>query len=104
MPMPMPMPMPLMMMMMIEIRLMSCNLGSLYFVFNPAGDILFDIGDLANCDGATEGRTDTTSYRDAEAHLKMKKKKIKKTENFPVLFLCECRVLLSQRRGEEPNS
>ena len=28
-----------------------------------------DIGDLANCDGATEGRTDTTSYRDAETHL-----------------------------------
>ena len=42
-----------------------------------------DIGDLAKCyggterrsDGATErrsdGRTDTTSYRDAETHLKM---------------------------------
>ena len=32
---------------------------------------MFDISDLANCDGATEGRTDTTSYRDAEAHLKI---------------------------------
>ena len=34
-----------------------------------------DIVDFANCDGSTEGRrngrTDTTSYRDAEAHLKM---------------------------------
>ena len=26
--------------------------------------------DLANCYGATEGRTDTMSYRDAETHLK----------------------------------
>ena len=34
-----------------------------------------DIADLANCDGATEGRTDTTSYRDAEAHLKRGEKR-----------------------------
>ena len=29
-----------------------------------------DIVDLANCFGATDGWTDTTSYRDVEAHLK----------------------------------
>ena len=58
------------------IELLFCLFPLLSFILgcvfvNETNDII----DLANCDGGTEGRTDTTSYRDAEAHLKMGKKK-----------------------------
>ena len=50
--------------------LLSFSLGCVFV--NETNDIV----DLANCDGATERRTDgwtdMTSYRDAEAHLKNK--------------------------------
>ena len=56
----------MMMMMMMLFRLFPLLPFSLGCVFaNETNDIV----DLANCDGAADGRTDT-SYRDAEAHLK----------------------------------
>ena len=51
-----------------------CSLGCLDVV------LFRDIIDLANCESVTEGlsdgRTDTTSYRDAEAHLKTRISKV----------------------------
>ena len=53
-----------------------------YFIFvNETNDIV----DLANCYGGTErwrdGRTDTTSYRDAETHLKRVNRSIGESES-----------------------
>ena len=66
------------MMMMMMTTMIMMMMEMLFYLFLL---LLFSLGcvfvnetnnivDLANCDGATEGRTDTTSYRDAEAHLK----------------------------------
>ena len=49
--------------------LLSFKLDVVLFVFvNETNDIL----NLANSYEGTDGRTDTTSFRDAEAHLKTK--------------------------------
>ena len=68
-----------MMMTKTMIEILFCLFPLLSFSVGCWDVVLFcDIVDLANCDGATErrrdgrkdGRTDTTSYRDFEAHLK----------------------------------
>ena len=59
------------MMMTTMIEMLFCfrfyRLVLVYVFVNETNDIV----DLANCDGATDGRTNI-SYRDAEAHLKIK--------------------------------
>ena len=58
------------------IKMLFCLFPFLLFSLGCLDVVVFrDIINLANCDGATEGRTDTTSYRDDEAHLKRREVK-----------------------------